>query len=71
MDSKRARINFLGIKQDPAIIFTLKIIFQMNFSDLLDVWTARNITEKCRVYFVRILGFCFITLYTTRIAGWF
>lgn len=43
----------------------------MNFSDLLDVWTARNITEKCRVYFVRILGFCFITLYTTRIAGWF
>jgi hypothetical protein len=40
-------MNFLGIKQDSGIIFTLKIIFYINFSDFLTHCTARmNIRER-------------------------
>jgi hypothetical protein len=53
MDSKRARINFLGIKQDPAIIFTLKIIFQMNFYTLSHDWTARTNKSKAMGFYVK------------------
>jgi hypothetical protein len=42
-------MNFLGIKQDSGIIFTLHIIFYINFCDLLSVWTARTNTRKLRV----------------------
>jgi hypothetical protein len=41
-------MNLLGIKQVPAIIFTLKIIFQMNFCNLFPDWTARTNKPKAR-----------------------
>jgi hypothetical protein len=42
-------MNFLEIKQDSRIVFTLKIIFYINFSDLLSVWTAHTNTRKLRL----------------------
>ena len=48
--SKRVKMNFLGIKQVSAINFVLKI----NFSVLLNIWTARTIKPKARGFYARI-----------------
>jgi hypothetical protein len=49
-------MNFLGIKQVPAIIFTLKIIFQMYFYTLSPDWTARTNKSKARGFYVKSSG---------------
>jgi hypothetical protein len=41
-------MNFLGIKQDSDIIFIQNMIFYINLSNSLDVWTTRTISEKFR-----------------------
>jgi hypothetical protein len=45
-------MNFLGIKQDSEIIFTLKFIFYMISSDFLSLCTARTNIPKTRGYYV-------------------
>jgi hypothetical protein len=52
MDLKRVKMNFLGIKQDSEIIFTLKFIFYMISSDFLSLCTARTNIPKTRGYYV-------------------
>jgi hypothetical protein len=49
-------MNFLGIKQVLAIIFTLKLNFKINFSILLNIWTVRTIKPKAWGFYARILG---------------
>jgi hypothetical protein len=48
MDQFGLSMNFIWIKQVLAFIFTLKIYFQINFSDLPTPWSARIIPEKGR-----------------------
>jgi hypothetical protein len=50
MDQKGVKIDFLWIKQDSRIIFTLKNIFYINLPNLLGFWIARIIFEKFKVY---------------------
>jgi hypothetical protein len=41
-------MNFLGIEQVSVIIFTLKIIFEMNYPIFSLLWTAHAIKPKAR-----------------------
>jgi hypothetical protein len=56
-------MKFLGIKQDSVIIFTLKIIFYINSSDLLTFCTALINTREFRGWFTRIQGLYVINLH--------
>ena len=46
---------FLGIKQISGINFALKTFFLNEFSVFLEVWTARMIKQKPRVYCIKRL----------------
>jgi hypothetical protein len=55
-------MNFLGIKQFLAIIFTLKINFSISFLVISNIWTARVIKPKARASAQRFLRHTTVTM---------
>jgi hypothetical protein len=60
MDQKGVKMNFLGIKQILDLILYQESIFSIHLFNSFEFWPAYTISEKCRVYSVKIRTFLYL-----------